>query len=101
MKMTNKLLDFGGYFEEEDAIDIIVFFNTGDQAMITDIKPYVSTDHQYLSVEKTGSYAAAFYFDVERVRYFSIVPREGANAWKFKDKVTMEDVVDNTFSFLK
>ena len=98
MRMNNKFLNFEGYFNEEDAIDIIVFFNTGDQAMITDIKPSVSTDDQYLSVEKNGSYAAAFYFDVERVRYFSICPRKNGNAWKFKDTVSMEDVVDETFN---
>jgi hypothetical protein len=96
----HKHLDLDGYFEDEDAIDIIVFFKGGDQAMITDIMPSVSTDEQYLSVQKSGIYGRSFYFDVDTVRYFSICPREGGNAWKFS-KVSHEqeaDLIDDTFN---
>ena len=96
----HKHLDISDYFDENDAIDIIIFFKSGDQAHITDIMPSVSTDEQYLSVQQTERYGRSFYFDAESVRYFAISPRENGNAWKNKimSREAEGDLIDETFN---
>ena len=69
-----KHLDLSNYFDEDDAIDIIVFFYDGTNATIADIMGSVSIDEQFMSVQKTGPYARSFYFDADTVRYFAICP---------------------------
>ena len=51
-----KHLDLSNYFDEQDAIDIIVFFYDGTNATIADIMGSVSIDEQFMSVQKTGPY---------------------------------------------
>jgi hypothetical protein len=88
------------FFDEQDAIDIIIFFKSGDHAQITDIMGSVSIDEQFLSVQQTGRYARSFYFDADTVRYFAICPRENGNAWKRKVMSREEegDLIDETFN---
>lgn len=96
-----KHLDLSNYFDEDDAIDIIVFFKSGDHAQITDIMGSVSIDEQFMSVQQTGRYARSFYFDADTVRYFAICPRENGNAWKNKQAMSREeesDLIDETFN---
>ena len=87
----HKHLDLSNYFDEEDAIDILVFFHDGTNAWIHDIMGSVSIDEQFLSVQKTGPYGKSFYFEADKVRYFAINPREGANAWKYSKPVDLEE----------
>ena len=96
----HKHLDLHNYFDEDDAIDIIVFFKNGDNAHITDIMGSVSIDEQFLSVQQTGRYARSFYFDADSVRYFAISPRENGNAWKNKvmSREAESDLIDDTFN---
>jgi hypothetical protein len=95
-----KHLDLANYFDEDDAIDIIVFFKSGDHANITDIMGSVSIDEQFLSVQQTGRYAKSFYFDADSVRYFAINPRENGNAWKnaAMSREAESDLIDETFN---
>jgi len=95
-----KHLDLSNYFDEDDAIDLIVFFKSGDQAHITDIMGSVSIDEQFMSVQQTGRYAKSFYFDADSVRYFAISPRENGNAWKNKvmSREAESDLIDETFN---
>jgi hypothetical protein len=89
-----KHLDLSNYFDEQDAIDIIVFFYDGTNATIADIMGSVSIDEQFMSVQKTGPYARSFYFDADTVRYFAICPREGGNAWKYPKPTESDEVFD-------
>lgn len=89
-----KHLDLSNYFDEEDAIDIIVFFYDGTNAMIHDIMGSVSIDEQFLSVQGTGRYARSFYFEAEKVRYFAINPRENGNSWKYPKSTETDEVFD-------
>jgi len=95
-----KHLDLSNYFDEDDAIDIIVFFKSGDHAHITDIMGSVSIDEQFLSVQQTGRYSKSFYFDADSVRYFAISPCENGNAWKRKamSREAESDLIDETFN---
>lgn len=85
-----KHLDLSDYFGEDDAIDIIVFFYDGTNAMVHDILGSVSIDEQFLSVQGTGPYARSFYFESEKVRYFAINPREDGNKWKNSKSFDLE-----------
>ena len=89
-----KHLDLSDYFGEDDAIDIIVFFYDGTNAMVHDILGSVSIDEQFLSVQGMGPYARSFYFESEKVRYFAICPRENGNAWKYPKPVEVDEVFD-------
>ena len=89
-----KHLDLSNYFDEQDAIDIIVFFYDGTNATIADIMGSVSIDEQFMSVQKTGPYGRSFYFEADKVRYFAICPREGGNAWKYPKPTESDEVFD-------
>ena len=89
-----KHLDLSNYFDEQDAIDIMVFFYDGTNATINDIMGSVSIDEQFMSVQKTGRYGRSFYFEADKVRYFAICPREGGNAWKYPKPTESDEVFD-------
>lgn len=83
--MDEKFLDFNSYWEDDDRIDIVIFSISGKQLYVFDILPSVTIANGFLSVQKRGRYAHAFYFPNETYTHFSIGASEGANKW-IKDK---------------